>query len=178
MLYVDAMASFWRDWIVSYDTSHQYTLGQAAFSGTRGLLENARKWARDHYASMLKWAQRSQDRVKHSPKRWAILAVAVAATILLLGNLRRVARLVHEKWLRAYPERSPKQAGNVVSPVARALERQGMEKPASQTPQEFLRKIEDTRLRGAVARLPESMNPLALETPPMTLSVCRSYTKK
>jgi transglutaminase-like putative cysteine protease len=152
-LYVDAMSSFWRDWIVSYDTSHQYTLGQAAFSGTRGLLENARKWARDHYASMLKWAQRSQDRVEHSPKRWAILAVAVAATILLLGNLRRVARLVHEKWLRAYPERSPEQAAAMwYRRMARALERQGMEKPASQTPQEFLRKIEDTRLREPVAR--------------------------
>jgi hypothetical protein len=36
--------------------------------------------------------------------------------------------------------------------MARALERQGMEKPASQTPQEFLRKIEDTRLREPVAR--------------------------
>jgi transglutaminase-like putative cysteine protease len=152
-LYVDAMSSFWRDWIVSYDTSHQYTLGQAAFTGTRGLLENARKWARDHYASMLKWAQRSQDRVEHSPKRWAILAVAVAATILLLGNLRRVARLVHEKWLRAYPERSPEQAAAMwYRRMARALERQGMEKPASQTPQEFLRKIEDTRLREPVAR--------------------------
>ena len=38
-LYVDAMASFWRDWVVSYDTSHQYSLGQAAFSGTRGAWE-------------------------------------------------------------------------------------------------------------------------------------------
>ncbi len=45
-LYVDAMASFWRDWVVSYDTSHQYSLGQAAFSGTRGAWESARKWAR------------------------------------------------------------------------------------------------------------------------------------
>jgi transglutaminase-like putative cysteine protease len=152
-LYIDAMSSFWRDWIVSYDTSHQYTLGQAAFSGTRSLFENARNWARDHYASMLKWAQRSQDRVEHSPKRWAILAVALAATILMLGNLRRVARLVHEKWLRAYPERSPEQAAAMwYRRMARALERQGMEKPASQTPQEFLRKIEDTRLREPVAR--------------------------
>src|SRR3984957_5790775 len=36
-LYVDAAASFWRDWVVSYDSSHQYSLGQAAFSGTRSL---------------------------------------------------------------------------------------------------------------------------------------------
>ena len=109
-LYIDAMSSFWRDWIVSYDTSHQYVLGQAAFSGTRGLLENARNWARDHYASMLKWAQRSQDRVEHSPNDgrsspwpsrllfccWEICAGSRAS--------------LHEKWLRAHPERSPEQA--------------------------------------------------------------------
>ena len=34
-LYVDAMSLFWREWIVSYDTSHQFTLGQAAVSGSR-----------------------------------------------------------------------------------------------------------------------------------------------
>src|ERR1700730_383744 len=27
-LYFDAMSSFWREWIISYDTSHQYILGQ------------------------------------------------------------------------------------------------------------------------------------------------------
>ncbi len=86
-LYVDAMASFWRDWVVSYDTSHQYALGQAAFSGTRGLWENARNWARDHYESMLNWARRSQDRVEHSPARWAILGAAIAARFFCLGNL-------------------------------------------------------------------------------------------
>src|SRR5579872_1073851 len=42
-LYLDAMASFWRDWVVTYDTSHQLALGQAAFSGTRGMWEGARK---------------------------------------------------------------------------------------------------------------------------------------
>jgi hypothetical protein len=152
-LYIDAMSSFWRDWIVSYDTSHQYTLGQAAFSGTRGLLEDARNWARKHYASMLTWARHSQDRVEHSPGRWAILAVAVALVLVLLGNLRRIARLLHEKWLQKYPQRSPEQAASMwYRRMARALARRGMEKPAAQTPQEFVRKIEDTRLREPVAR--------------------------
>jgi protein-glutamine gamma-glutamyltransferase len=152
-LYIDAMSSFWRDWIVSYDTSHQYTLGQAAFSGTRGLLEDARNWARKHYASMLTWARHGQDRVEHSPGRWAILAVAVALVLVLLGNLRRIARLLHEKWLQKYPQRSPEQAASMwYRRMARALARRGMEKPAAQTPQEFVRKIEDTRLREPVAR--------------------------
>ena len=152
-LYVDAMASFWRDWVVSYDTSHQYSLGQAAFSGTRGVWENARKWARLHYASMLKWARRSQDRAQHSPGRWAILGAGVVLVLLLLGNLGRIAHLLHEKWLQAHPERSPEQAAAMwYQRMARALARRGLQKPAAQTAQEFVKKIEDSRLREPVAR--------------------------
>lgn len=152
-LYVDAMASFWRDWVVSYDSSHQYALGQAAVGGTRGLWEGARTWARNHYASMLKWARRSQDRVEHSPGRWALLGAAIAVVFLLLGNLGRIARLLHEKWLRAYPERSPEQAAAMwYARMTRALARRGVDKPAAQTPQEFVKKIEDSRLREPVAR--------------------------
>jgi len=152
-LYIDAMSSFWRDWVVSYDTSHQYSLGQAAFSSTRGMWEGARTWARDHYESMLKWARRSQDRVEHSPVRWAIIAAAIAVVLLLLGNLSRIARFLHEKWLRAHPDRSPEQAAAMwYRRMARALAKRGVEKPAAQTPHEFVKKIADSRLREPVAR--------------------------
>ena len=152
-LYVDAMASFWRDWVVSYDSSHQYVLGQAAVSGTRGLWEGARIWARQHYESMLRWARRSQDRIEHSPGRWAIIGAGITLGLLLLGNLARIARLLHERWLAAHPERSPEQAAAMwYQRMARALRRRGLEKPAAQTPQEFVMKIEDGRLREPVAR--------------------------
>jgi transglutaminase-like putative cysteine protease len=155
-LYVDAMASFWRDWIVSYDTSHQFILGQAAVSGTRGLWEGARTWARMHYERMLKWARRSQDRVENSPVRWAVIGLVIAMALLILGNLGRLARLLHEKWLQAHPERSPEQAAAMwYGRMARALARRGMKKPAAQTPQEFVKKIEDARLRTPVARFTE-----------------------
>ncbi len=152
-LYIDALSSFWRDWIVSYDTSHQYVLGQAALTGSRNLWEGARRWARRHYASMLKWARRSQDRVEHSPGRWAVGGTAIALSLLLLANLARIARLLHQKWLRAHPERSPQQAASMwYERMARALARRGLEKLRTQTPQEFLRKIEDGKLREPVAR--------------------------
>jgi len=152
-LYIDALSSFWRDWVVSYDTSHQYSLGQAAIGGTRGLLQAARIWARRHYAALLTWAKRSQNRVQHSPGRWAVLGAAVALALLLLGNLGRIARLLHEKWLQAHPERSPEQAAAMwYQRMARVLARRGVEKSAAQTSQEFLKKIEDTRLREPVAR--------------------------
>jgi transglutaminase-like putative cysteine protease len=152
-LYVDAMASFWRDWIVSYDTSHQYILGQAAVNGTRGIWEGARIWAATRYQAMLKWARRSQDRVENSPGRWALLGAGITVGLLLLGNLGRIARWLHERWLRAHPERSPEQAAAMwYGRMARAVAKRGVEKPAAQTPQEFVKKIEDPRLREPVAR--------------------------
>ena len=150
-LYVDAMASFWRDWIVSYDTTHQYVLGQAALSGTRGLWENARRWASQHYAVMLKWAERSQDRVEHSPGRWTILGGAIVLALLLVANLSRIARWLHEKWLQANPQRSPEQAAAMwYGKMSRLLARRGVRRVPAQTPQEFVKKIEDPRLRQPV----------------------------
>jgi len=152
-LYLDAMASFWRDWVISYDTAHQFVLGQTAAGRSRAAWEGARDWARGHYESMLKWARRSQDRVEHSPARWAILGTALALGLLLLANVGRITRSLHEKWLRAHPERSPEQAAAMwYRRMVRALARNGVEKPPAQTPHEFLIRIEDTRLREPVAR--------------------------
>ena len=152
-LYVDAMASFWRDWIVSYDATHQYVLGHAAVSGTRNLWENARKWAREKYAAMLQWAKQSQDRVENSPARWGVTGALVGLVLLLLGNVGRLARWMHEMWLRAHPERSPEQAASMwYERMARTVARHGVHRTPALTPQEFVRKIEDNRLREPVAR--------------------------
>jgi hypothetical protein len=152
-LYVDALSSFWRDWIVSYDTSHQFTLGQAAVLGSRSALVESRKWALKKYAAMLQWARRSEDRVEHSPARWAMAAGALAVGIVVLANLGRVVRRFHESWVSAHPERSPEQAASIwYQRMARALARRGVRRATSQTPQEFLGKIDDQRLREPVAR--------------------------
>jgi protein-glutamine gamma-glutamyltransferase len=152
-LYVDAIASFWRDWIVSYDTAHQFVLGQGAVNGTRGLWEGARNWARLRYESMLKWAQRSQERLVRSPKRWIVTGLTIALGLVLLANLARLMRFAQERWLQAHPERAPDQVATIwYARMARVLARKGMRKPAAQTPQEFARRIEDSRLREPVTR--------------------------
>ncbi len=156
-LYIDAMASFWRDWVVSYDSSNQRMLGQNAMVGSRIMWEGVRTWAREHYASMLKWARRSQDRVEHSPRRWALVGAGIALALLLLGNLGRIARMVHEAWLRRHPERSPEQAASMwYERMARMLRRSGIQKTKAQTPQEFAKKIDDSRLREPVARFTDA----------------------
>jgi transglutaminase-like putative cysteine protease len=155
-LYVDAMASFWRDWIVSYDSSHQHVLGQAAISGTRGLWEGIRTRARDRYDSMLKWARQSQNRVERAPGRWTVFGLAIAAGFLFVANLGKIIRWLHEKRLSAHPEHAPEQAAAMwYERMARSLARQGVKKSSSQTPEEFVRKIHDARLREPVAHFTE-----------------------
>ena len=61
MMYVDAMASFWREWVVSYDVSHQRTLGEEAARGTRQWLDAVRNWWRQHYQALLGAVRRTQE---------------------------------------------------------------------------------------------------------------------
>ena len=111
-LYLDAAASFWRDWVISYDSSNQYVLGKAAINTSRGMWEGARLWARGHYDSMLEWARRSQERVENSPRRWMLVGGGIVLAFVLLANLGRLARALHEIWIGAHPERSPEQAAS------------------------------------------------------------------
>jgi len=155
-LYVDALSSFWRDWIVSYDSAHQYALGQSAIINTRGLWESARIWAALRYASMLQWAERSQDRVERAPLKYVAVGLSAIFVMLLLANISRITRFFHEHWLQAHPERSPEQVATIwYRKMSRTLARRGLQKPEYETPREFVSKIDDARLREPVARFTE-----------------------
>jgi hypothetical protein len=157
MLYLDAAASFWREWVVSYDSSHQYILGRTVVSGTRSSWERARMWARLRYARLMSLARRSERRVEHSPIRWLVVSLTIALSLLGLANAARIARLIRLKRLRTHPERSPDLAAIMwYERMARYLARRGVRKSTSQTPQEFLRVIEDAQLRTQVGRFTEA----------------------
>ncbi|MGA8437012.1 MAG: DUF3488 and transglutaminase-like domain-containing protein [Candidatus Sulfotelmatobacter sp.] len=157
LLYLDAAESFWREWVISYDFSHQYILGRAALSGTRTTWERARMWARQRYASLLNWARRRQRGAEKSPAGWLGGALAVGLLLLLLANAARVARMIHRRRLQAHPERSPNQAAALwYERMAQHLARRGVKKSSAQTPHEFVRIIEDERLRTRVGRFTEA----------------------
>jgi hypothetical protein len=156
-LYVDAAASFWREWVVSYDSSHQIELSQVALSGTRGLWERTRLWAEARYEAILRWARRSRQRVEHAPGSWVGMVAAVAIFFLLLANAGRIARALHEMRLRVHPERSPEQAAAMwYQRMERSMARRGVQKPQSQTAKEFVKKIEDEPLRARVEQFTEA----------------------
>jgi hypothetical protein len=157
MLYLDAAASFWREWVVSYDSSHQYVLGQSVLTGTRSSWERSRMWARLRYARLLSWARKSQRGVEHAPGRWFGVSFAIAFLLVILANAPRIARMIRIKRLQAHPERSPNQAAAMwYERMSRYLARRGIQKSSAQTAQEFVRVIEDVRLRAPVARFTDA----------------------
>jgi protein-glutamine gamma-glutamyltransferase len=157
LLYLDAAASFWREWVVSYDAAHQNVLGQTVLSGTRSSVEQVRMWARIRYARLLSMVRRGQQRVEHAPGPWLGVSVVAALLVLALANTRRISRMIRWRQLQAHPERSPDQAAAMwYERMARYLARRGVKKAATQTAQEFVRVIGDEPLRLRVERFTET----------------------
>jgi protein-glutamine gamma-glutamyltransferase len=156
-LYLDAAASFWREWVINYDFGHQYRVGQSMASKTRSWAERARLWTSLRYARMLNWARRSERGAEHAPVRWMFWSAAVALLLSLVGNASKIARMIRTMRLQAHPERSPDQAATMwYERMARYLARRGVKKSTTQTAQEFARKIEDARLRTPVVRFTDA----------------------
>lgn len=157
MLYLDAAQSFWREWVVSYDTSHQSILGRSMLNGTRNSFEQIRLWARLRYAKLLNWARTGQRGVEHAPERWYSLSIIIGLALLTLGNAGRIARIIRTRSLRVHPERTPDEAAAMwYQRMARFLERRGVKKSPAQTPQEFVRVIDDQELRQRVGRFTQA----------------------
>lgn len=156
MLYLDAAASFWREWVVSYDASHQSILGRAMLSDTRSSFERLRLWARFRYARLLNLARKGPHSAERSPERWYSSGILAALLLLLLANTGRIVRKIRIWRLQLHPERKPDQAAAMwYERMSRFLSRRGMKKSPSQTPQEFVCVIADEELRRRVGRFTE-----------------------
>jgi protein-glutamine gamma-glutamyltransferase len=150
-LYVDAMASFWREWVVDYDANHQKTLGEDAIQGSHSLIDGMRNWAQRHYASMLNRARHAQQRFSKSPRRWSAIGILICILLGMVANVRAWLRWVQQIRLARHPEEAPSQAAALwYQRMLRWLDRKGWKKADVQTPNEFLLRIEDPAMRKRV----------------------------
>ena len=153
MLYLDAMASFWREWVINYDAGHQYSLGREATRNSVEWFRRARNWARRHHESLLTAARRTQKTVSHSPVRWSIGGAAILGLLVLAANARRLWRAVYSRRLASRPEKSPRLAATIwYERMTRLLARKGWNRPPANTPKEFVISIQDESTRASVAK--------------------------
>ena len=152
-LYLDALASFWREWVINYDAGHQYNLGREATRSSLEWFQRAREWARRHHQALLREARRAQRTVSHSPAQWGIAGGASALLLLLAANARRLWQALRSRRLAARPEKAPSLAATIwYERMTRMLARKGWRKTLAHTPEEFLICIQDETMRESVAK--------------------------
>lgn len=152
MLYMDAMSSFWREWIVNYDLAHQLRLTQDATHGSRAVVGQAQSWGRREYQKMLAWARRIQDRVGASSVKWGIRAVVTIALFLLIISLPRLLLLLQKIQLARRPRQAPQLAASIwYERMLRQAAKLGWTKSPAQTPEEFASVITDQKIQHRVS---------------------------
>jgi protein-glutamine gamma-glutamyltransferase len=156
MLYIDAMSSFWREWIINYDLGHQLRLTQDANRGSRAIVAEAQSWGRDRYQRILDWARRTRDRIGNSTVKWGLRTLIIALLILFASSIPRLIQLVRRFRLARRPQKSPQMAASIwYERMLRQARRRGWEKSPAQTPEEFAAVIADPRLKKKICDFTE-----------------------
>jgi transglutaminase-like putative cysteine protease len=151
-LYVDAIASFWREWIVNYDVGHQHSLAVSTGNRSREVIWLVRRWWHRHYQRMLSAARNAGSAMTGSPLRWSLGGSLMAALFLLAVNASRLLHSLGRWRLAAQPERSPQRAATIwYERMTKRVARQGWRKSPNETPDEFVSGIGDAAIRKKVA---------------------------
>jgi len=152
-LYVDAAASFWREWIINYDVGHQRTLAKDAATNSRQFFDQARRWIGRQHSAMVRAARRAHEHFTNFPVRWLGGLIAFAAVLITLLNLRRLIDGLRARSLRAHPERAPRESAALwYDRMVGRMARLGWRKSPSQTPLDFVAAIHEAALQKKVAK--------------------------
>jgi transglutaminase-like putative cysteine protease len=150
-LYVDAAASFWREWVVNYDVAHQRSLGEGATQSSRRMYDDLRKWYSRNYEALLSSARRTHQQITRSPGQWMIGSVLASGLLLVLMNLRQIVRGLANRRLRAHPDRAPRESAALwYERMLQRLARRGWRKAPGQTPHDFVAAIQEPVLQKKV----------------------------
>jgi protein-glutamine gamma-glutamyltransferase len=156
MLYMDAVASFWREWVVNYDFAHQIRLSQDASRGSRAMVTRAQLWARAQYSRMVGWGRRAQDQIRQSTVKWGMRALALFFIGLVIASIPRLIALVRTFRVARRPQKSPQQAASIwYERMLRQAARRGWNKSPAQTPGEFICTIGEPQLKKQVLTFTE-----------------------
>jgi len=154
-LWLDALQTFWMDWVVSYDFSRQFLLARNLDRGSRRATAETQNYIRLRYRRLSDWLRGLRGRMKSDPR-------ALPALIVLCGLSLAVflsAGQILEAWRRS-ASRARTRAGRATARDATLayqdmldlLARRGFEKPPSMSAREFLSTVRDPALAPVFAR--------------------------
>ena len=153
MLYLDAMASFWREWVISYDANHQASLGKMATRTSLQWFERLRNYVRREYDLLLAAANRTRTGFAGRPFHWSVEGLLAIVSLFLVAGSRRGWRLFRRARVSANPSNSPRAAATIwYERMIRRVARKGWRRLPAQTAEEFAASIEDASVRESVKR--------------------------
>ena len=153
LLYVDALASFWREWVISYDVSHQRILGGQVRRSGLEWVRRLQIWGQHEYNTLLDAARRTQRAISGDPLRWSTTVVVIAVLLVLAANTRRLWNALRRRRLAAHPEKAPRDSATIwYQRALRTLAKRGLRRTPAQTPAEFVRTVPGEGIRDSVAR--------------------------
>lgn len=157
MLYFDAMGSFWREWVVNYDSAHQKGLGEEVNQSTRAWVDRVRRWGQKEHERLLAVARSTGLRMARSPERWIEGGIASLLLVGLLVGARPAWRGMRRSWVQRNPEKAPKQAASLwYFRMLRVVARSGVKKHPADTARDVARRVNDPAMRARMVRFSEA----------------------
>jgi transglutaminase-like putative cysteine protease len=156
-LYLDAADTFWKEWVVSYDPTHQGTLAERVERGARGM---GIGWFDSVYGAGSDWDLRLEAWLRRSALR---LAVALAVGVWLWLVAPPLVRLLRMRLRISRARRGHAGMGDATVLYRRMLDvvkRLGYQRPLWFTPAEFAASLPRDPLGRAVSQFTESYNAL------------------
>ena len=151
-LYVDALSSFWREWVVNYDLGHQLRLTQDATRDSRVAAAKAQLWGRREYQRILSWARREQEQLGGAAVKWGTRMVVAAIILLFVLAVPRLVLVVGKLRVARRPGRSPQTAASIwYERMLKQTAKRGWRKSPAQTPEEFASIIQDPELQRQIS---------------------------
>jgi transglutaminase-like putative cysteine protease len=151
--YLDAMSSFWREWIVNYDFAHQRSLGEDGARRGRALFDGLKSRVMARYESLLRFAHAASRRTDRMSTTWLRNAAALVCLLLILGAVTLLRRWGKSLTWRRRPGSAPGQSASAwYGRMTLVLNKSGWQKAPERTAAQFVEEISDARIRESVDR--------------------------
>ena len=152
LLYLDAAKSFWRDWVVSYDSGQQQILGQEAVAGGRQWIRQSQQWYRGHYQTMVGESSQACGIRRSGPEAMGHFRCDGNSLSDVVGERQPASPVLGARRLVVHPADAPRLAAALwYERMTISVGKRGWRKSEAQTPREFLGSIEDPPLQKKVA---------------------------